>query len=40
MVSNFFDAVKGVANGGKTIDKALEDMQTAANAELAKHLNK
>ena len=37
LVSNYFDAVKGEANGGKSITKALDDMQTAANAELAKH---
>ncbi len=37
LVSNYFDAVKGVAKGGKTIMQALMDMQTAANAELAKH---
>jgi multiple sugar transport system substrate-binding protein len=37
LVSNFFEAVKGPANGGKTIMKALQDMQDAANAELAKH---
>jgi ABC-type glycerol-3-phosphate transport system substrate-binding protein len=32
MVSNFFEAVKGT----KSVDKALDDMQAAANAELAK----
>jgi hypothetical protein len=37
LVSNYFEAVKGAANGGKTIMQALMDMQTAANAELAKH---
>jgi multiple sugar transport system substrate-binding protein len=37
LVSNYFDAVKGEANGGKTVMKALQDMQTAANAELAKY---
>jgi ABC-type glycerol-3-phosphate transport system substrate-binding protein len=37
LVSNYFDAVKGEANGGKTIMKALQDMQSAANGELAKY---
>jgi multiple sugar transport system substrate-binding protein len=37
LVSNYFDAVKGPANGGKSIPQALMDMETAANAELAKH---
>jgi multiple sugar transport system substrate-binding protein len=37
LVSNYFDAVKGPSAGGKSIAQALMDMQTAANAELAKH---
>jgi ABC-type glycerol-3-phosphate transport system substrate-binding protein len=33
LVSNFFEAVKG----NKSIDQALVDMQTAANAAMAQH---
>jgi multiple sugar transport system substrate-binding protein len=37
LVSNFFAAVKGEANGGKSITTALADMQKAANDALAAH---
>ncbi len=35
LVSGFFDAVKGPANGGKSIPDALKSMQDTANAALA-----
>jgi multiple sugar transport system substrate-binding protein len=37
LLSNYFAAVQGTAGGGKTIEQALLDMETAANAALAIH---